>query len=479
MDLFLAGLSHKTAPIEVRERLAFSGDALELALSRLRRLPGISETIIVSTCNRTEIYGIAADGDSGTAEVADWMAERSATDLAPHLYLKTGAQALTHLFRVASSLDSMVVGEPQILGQVKTGFQAARESRNAGPRIERIFSRAFQVAKKIRNETTIGENAVSMSFVAVELARKIFGELKDKRILIMGAGEMSELAATHLRTNGAGSVVVANRSLDKAEALAARFAGEARPLSQVGALLEEVDIVLSSTAAPGFLITRDQMAKVIRARRYRPIFLIDLAVPRDVDPAVNDLDNVYAYDVDDMEKVVDDNLRQRAQEAEKGDRIVRREVAEYLAEEQARAVMPVVAALRHTASEIAEAEAARTLANLAGAGLTDKQVQSVEAMAQAIVNKLLHEPTTVLRGTAATHDGERLAAAVVSLFALDVDAVTAAIASEKARRRAARLARLEREGGGGAAAGDDDEDDHGGVVNNVVPIDRAGGKGQG
>jgi glutamyl-tRNA reductase len=451
MNLFLTGLSHKTAPIEVREWLAFSGEDLEVALGRLRRLPGVTDAVLLCTCNRTEVYGLAGEPEAGAGAVADWMGQRTSTDLSRHLYVKTGAEALSHLFRVSASLDSMVLGEPQILGQVKTAFSDARRVGAAGPRIERLFSRAFRVAKRVRTETRVGENAVSMAFVAVELARKVFGELAGRTVLLIGAGKMCELAATHLRTAGVARFLVANRSLERAEDLAARYGGEARPLRDVEALLEEADIVLSSTAAPGFLISREQMAKAVKKRRYRPIFLIDLAVPRDIDPAVNDLSNVYAYDVDDIEKAVEENREHRGAEAERAEHLVRAEVADLIQEAQARRVRPVVAALRHEAASVAEMELARTLARLEALGVPREAEESVRAMARAIVNKLLHEPTATLKAVAASEEGERLAASVVSLFSLDVDAVAAAIAEEKARRRA------EREAAGFAAtpAGDD------------------------
>lgn len=479
MEFFVTGLSHKTAPIEVRERLAFSGEALEVALSKLRRLDSVSEVVLVSTCNRTEIYGVAGDAGVGAGEVADWMAERSAADLGPHLYQKTGTAALTHLFRVASSLDSMVVGEPQILGQVKEAWRAAQEARNTGPRIERIFNRAFRIAKQVRSETGIGEAAVSMSFVAVELARRIFGSLEGRTILLVGAGKMSELAATHLSSNGISRVLVVNRSPERAKSLADRFGGEARLFAQLPELLETVDIVLSSTAAPGFVITRDHMARAIKARRYRPIFLIDLAVPRDIDPEVNDLDQVYAYDVDDMEKVVEENLRQRANEAARAEHMIRGEVSTFLEEDHARAVLPVIAALRHTASRVAEAEAQRTLSRLDGVELTDKQRDSVQLMAQAIVKRLLHEPTMMLRSSAGSGDAERLAAALTSLFGLDVDGINAAIAAEKAARRAereaARAAEVQTKESGAEKTGEGAEATSQDTDGAVVPLDRRHG----
>ncbi|RMG18121.1 MAG: glutamyl-tRNA reductase, partial [Deltaproteobacteria bacterium] len=409
MQLFVTGLSHKTAPIAVRERLAFSDEGLELALSKLKRLPAVSEVVVLSTCNRTEIYGISGEAERGAAEVAGWLGDRSASDLSPHLYTHLREEALRHLFRVASSLDSMVVGEPQILGQVKDAFSFAQRQRSAGPHIERLFTRAFRVAKQVRNETRIAENAVSMSFVAVELGKKIFGSIEGKAVLLIGAGKMSELAATHLRNAGC-TLVVANRSPERARRLAELYGGYARSLGEVPALLREVDIVLSSTAAPGYVVTKEMLAGVLRKRRYRPLFLIDLALPRDVDPAVNDLEQVYAYDIDDLQQVVDENLQQRLAEAERGEQIVRRELGRFLQEQSARSVQPVVASLRWTAERIALREVEKTLGRLGH--LADGDRARIEAMARAIVKKLLHLPTMSLKAGAGTPEGERLAAAI-------------------------------------------------------------------
>lgn len=435
MNLFVTGLSHKTAPIAIRERLAFSGDDLEVALGRVRRLPGIHEAVMLCTCNRTEVYALASNPQAGAEEVADWMDQRTAGDLTPHLYRHTGEDALVHLFSVSASLDSMVVGEPQILGQVKEAFATARRHKATGRRIERIFSRAFQVAKRVRNETGVGENAVSMSFVAVELAKKVFGQLDGKAVLLVGAGEMSELAAENLAGAGVDRVVVANRSQARARELAQKFGGEARGLSSLGQLLGEVDIVLSSTAAPSFLITPELLTPAVKARRHRPLLLIDLAVPRDIDPAVNELSNVYSYDVDDMQRVVEENLQTRSQEATRGLRLVHREVTTFLDEDKARAVRPVLTALRHVARQTADAEVEKTLHKLAAAGLTEAQQASVAAMGQAIIKKLLHEPTVLLRSMPTGEEGERLAAAVTTLFGLDVEAINEAVAEAKQKRR--------------------------------------------
>lgn len=442
MELFVVGLSHKTAPIAVRERLAFSGEALELALSKLGRLPGVDEGVILSTCNRTEIYGVAGRPESAMHQVEDWLGEHSAADLGPHLYHHAGADALSHLFEVAGSLDSMVIGEPQILGQVKDAWARAVEVRVAGARSERFFNRAFNLAKRIRNETGVGEHAVSMSFVGVELARRVFGELNGRKVLLVGAGKMCELAATHLARAGVDEVVVANRSLENARELAQRYNGRPEPLSRVPELLLEADIVISSTSAPGHLITRETLAPVVKARRYRPLLLIDLAVPRDIEPTVNSLANVYAYDVDDLQHVVEENVQQRQDAAERGRRLVSVEVDQFVQDETARQVLPVVAALRHHAASLAVAEAEHTFEKLSGLPLTEVQRRSVEREAMAAVNKLLHVPTEVLRQTAGSDEGQRLAAAVVRLFGLDVEATERLIAEEKAARRAAREAAL-------------------------------------
>ncbi len=418
MELFVTGISHRTAPIGVRELLAFRGEEMETALRDLKLVFGIEQAVLLCTCNRTEVYGLVEKASKAAVCVADWLGQRAGRDIRGYLYSKTGAEAFTHLFRVASSLDSLVLGEPQILGQVKAAFSRSRQHGFAGPGIERVFSQAFRVAKRVRSETHIGKNAVSVAFVGVELAKRVFEDLNGRSVMLVGAGKMCELAARHLLDSGVVRFVVANRSEGRARDLAAQLSGEALSLDHVPRLLEDVDIVISSTDAPGFLITREQVLAAEKRRRGRPLFLIDLSVPRDVDPAVRKISNVHAYDVDDLDRVAGENRRNRAAEADRAALILDEEVEGLLSCEHSRGVAPVITSLRRHAARIAEAEVDRTWSRLASMGVMPEAREGLEAMARAIVNKLLHEPTRVIRESAVT-DGEDLSRTARALFGLE------------------------------------------------------------
>jgi glutamyl-tRNA reductase len=411
-DLFLVGLSHKTAPIEVRERVALSGDDLKSALEELRRMDGVEEAFVVATCNRVEVY-VQADGDGA--------ARRFFTQRAPeagdHLYVKGGADAVRHLFRVSASLDSMVVGEQQVLGQVKEAYGLASAAQAAGSYISRLCNRAFATAKRIRTETDIGRGATSMSQVAVELVEKIFGDLRGRSILLAGAGKMGALSAKALADLGADRILVTNRSPDRGLALAHQVAGTFREWEELPRLLVEADVAIVSTGAPHYVLTRDLVHAAMKARRQRSLCLIDLAVPRNVDPAAGQLPDVFAYDVDDMEKVVESTHEARKGEALRAEAIVEAEVMAFTKEREARAALPVLAQLRRQAEAIALAEAERTLAQVGGK-LDEKGRKSVEAMARAIVNKLLHGPTARLKEAASSGDGT-LAGAAAELFGIE------------------------------------------------------------
>ena len=412
-DFLLVGLSHRTAPIAVRERLGSSPDRLRELLARARAA-GVLEAAIVSTCNRFELYAAAPDPDAALARLRELVGGPHA-DVARALYAHTGREAVRHLFRVASSLDSMVVGEPQIAGQVKDGFRLAREAGADGPRLERALARALGAAKRVRSETGIAEGLVSVASVAVELTRKIFGELKGRSVLLVGAGEMATAAARALRSAGTGRLVVANRTAERAEALAAEFGGEPAPTAALPSLLEAADIVLSSTGAAGFMLDHALVAAAVKARRYRPLFLIDLAVPRDIDPRCNELENTYLYDLDDLDQVAAATRTARAGEAEKAEAIIEVELAAFVREQAVRAATGVLSEFRARAAEVAAAEAERTL-KLAGP-LNERQAASVKSMAQAIVNKLLHQPAAALRAEAeALGAGGPLADAAAVLF---------------------------------------------------------------
>jgi glutamyl-tRNA reductase len=411
-EIYLVGLSHKSAPIEVRERVALTGDLLKGALGDLKATAGVAEAFVVSTCNRVEVY-IQAEGIEPARR---FFTERTG-DAGDHLYAKIGVEAIRHLFRVAASLDSMVVGEQQILGQVKEAYGLASAAEAAGPYMSRLCNRAFATAKRVRTETDIGRGATSMSQVAVELVEKIFGDLKGRAILLVGAGKMGALSAKALAVLGADRILVTNRSADRGMALAEQVGGTFRAWDELPRLLVEADVVIVSTGAPSYVLTREMLQQAMKARRSRSTCLIDLAVPRNVDPACAELSEVFAYDVDDMEKVVQATQEARRGEALRAEAIVEAEVMAFAKERDARAALPVLAQLRRHAEQIARAEAERTLSHL-GPKLDEKGRKSVEAMAQAIVNKLLHGPTARLKAAASTGDGD-LPGAAAELFGID------------------------------------------------------------
>ncbi|HEX8702894.1 MAG TPA: glutamyl-tRNA reductase [Myxococcaceae bacterium] len=417
MDLLCIGLSHRTAPLQVRERLALPETRQVELLQRLAQAP--TEALLVSTCNRVELYLSAPDIAQAGARAREALSELGGPETLEHLYEHQGAGALEHLFRVSSSLDSMVVGEAQILGQVKDAFELGQGAGAVRGVLTRVCGAAFSCAKRVRTETAIGRAATSMASAAVALASKVFDELTHKTVLVVGAGEMGELAARHLKQAKAGRVLITNRTLARAEALAAEVGGTARPFEELHSLLKEADVVVCSTASPVPLFDKENVGAVGKARRFRPLFMVDLAVPRDIAPDVAELDWVMAYDVDDIQKFVAENEAARAEEAQKAGVLVIQEVSRFVRDRAVRDGVPVLARLRQRAEQIARSEVERTLAAM-GDGLTDKQRKSIEAMGRAIVNKLLHEPTTRLRsvGTGAEHESNRLAGAAAELFGL-------------------------------------------------------------
>jgi glutamyl-tRNA reductase len=410
--LHLVGLSHHSAPLEVRERVALSGDALRDALAELRATAGVAEALVVSTCNRVEVlvYG------EGEGPARGFFTSR-APDAGPHLYAREGPEAVRHLFRVAASLDSMVVGEQQILGQVKEAYGLASGAGVAGPFLSRLCNRAFATAKRVRTETDIGRGMTSLSQVAVELVTKIFGTLTGRAVLLLGAGKMGALSARALATLGADRILVANRSVERGLALAEQVGGDFRNFAELPRLLTEADVVIVSTGAPGYVVTREMAQVAMKARKHRSLCLIDLSVPRNVDPACGELSDVYGYDVDDLEKVVGATHEARQGEAGRAEAIVEGEVVAFERERETRAALPVLAQLRRHAEQIAQAEAERTLAHLGGA-LDERGRKSVEAMARAIVNKLLHGPTARLKAAASSGDSA-LPGAAAQLFGIE------------------------------------------------------------
>jgi glutamyl-tRNA reductase len=414
------GVNHKSAPVELREQVAFSADALARALPALLARDGVEEAVVVSTCNRVEVY-VAGDVDRAPASVRQFLhdfhdVKHGALDA--HLLHRSEDEALTHLFRVASSLDAVVVGEPQILGQVKDAFFHAVNAGVVGPVVTRAFHQAFTTAKRVRTETKIAASAANVASAGVDLASSIFGQLAGLGCVLVGAGDMGELAARHFGKAGARLTIV-NRSIERARTLADEVGGSAEPLESLPRLLVDADVVLVSTGAPTFVVTADMVRAVAKARRYRPLLVVDISVPRNADPRIADLENCYVYDVDDLVHVVDENLQKRAEEAKKAEAIVLDEVERARRVQAAQRAVPVIKALRDKAQQVAAAEAAKTLQVL-GDGVTDKQRKSVEAMANAIVNKLLHEPLTRLKA-ASVDDNADLLAAAVDLFGVDVD----------------------------------------------------------
>ena len=417
--LFVAGLSHRTAPIAVREQLVVDEDKLREILADLTGRGTCTEVMILSTCNRVEVYGVAeVAGEARGAAFRQMGAHRGIglSTLEPLLYSMDGAEAVHHAFRVASSLDSMVLGEPQILGQVKDAFALAQSCRTVGPVLHSLMSQAFAVAKRVRSDTEVGRHAVSVSFAAVELARKIFDGLDGRSVLLVGAGEMGELAARHFQDQGMLPLFVANRTAGRAQALARDLAGTAVPFEELASVMGQVDIVITSTAAREIIVTAAEVARVLPGRRGRPLFFIDISVPRNVDPAVNDLENVFVYDVDDLRSVVEANLRERKRQAQQAESLVEREVTKFADRLRSLEVVPTIVSLREKLEEIRRAELGRTLARLPGADEATRQ--ALEALSQGIVNKILHAPTVKLRDSSKAGHGHRWIEVISELFGL-------------------------------------------------------------
>jgi glutamyl-tRNA reductase len=417
VTLLVVGVSHKTAPLEVREAMAFPKDRLPEALLQAREEAGLKEAMILSTCNRVEVYGRSAEGatpESVAAFLARWHGRRP-EDIGKYVYRVEGEQAIRHAFRVAASLDSLVIGEPQILGQVKEAYEIAEGARCLGASLGALRNRTMSAAKRARSETGIGRNAVSVSYVAVELARKIFGSLKDRAVLIVGAGKMSELSARHLVSGGAHASVLGGRTFERAEELAASLGGRAMPFEALRSELGRADIVISSTGAPHVVITRADVEAALRARK-RPLFLIDIAVPRDIDPGVRELSNVFLYDLDDLKSVAEANIRERMKEAAAAEAIVEDEVRAYLDWQRSLDVVPLVAALRHRAEAIRKEEIERARKHLGP--LSVEQEAALNAATSAIVNKLLHPPTAHLKEVAKNGHAPEVAELVRKLFGL-------------------------------------------------------------
>jgi glutamyl-tRNA reductase len=419
MKLLITGVSHKTAPVEVRERLAFREESLPAALADLKAREGVAEAVILSTCNRVEITVTTDDSADPQAIVDSFLADQKAIEtetVGPCLYRHEGSEAIHHLFRVASSLDSMVVGEPQILGQLKAAYASAKTCGTLCGWLEALMTRAFSVAKRVRSETGIGQMAVSVSYAAVELARKIFGSLENRTIMIVGAGKMSELAARHLRRSGASHVFVTNRTHERAVEMAQLFQGTPVEYTRFVSMLPEVDIVITSSGAPHYILHKDEMQRVIAARRNKPMFLIDIAVPRNIEPTVNDVDNVYLYDIDDLQEVVNSNLRERMKEAEHAEALVKEEVDRMLARLKVAEVTPTIVGLQEQLEQIRAAELDK-LRRRHGP-LPPELEQAIEAMTHGMMNKVAHGPISELRQHAGQPEGAHVVAAIRKAFHL-------------------------------------------------------------
>ncbi|MFO7765701.1 MAG: glutamyl-tRNA reductase [Pelovirga sp.] len=421
MNIVVVGLSHKTAPVEIRERVAFEPDTIAGHLGALCALPAVSEAMIVSTCNRVELYAATPDPQRARTELQQYMARShgmSADVLYDHLYSYICQEAVRHVLRVTSSLDSMVVGEPQILGQMKTAYGHAYEHKSAGLILNRFMHKAFSVAKRVRTETAIANSAVSVSYAAVELARKIFDSITDKTVMLVGAGEMCELAAKHFVRCGVSKVLVTNRTYSRAEKLAESFGGTAVNFANFCEQLHRVDILLSSTGSPDYVIGAADLRAASRMRRYQPMFLIDIAVPRDIDPAANKLDSIYLYDVDDLQGIVQANLKEREKEAIKAEQIIAEEVERFHEWLANLSVRPTIVALRKQLEAVRQKELQKTLSNLGT--LDDHQRKALDVMSSAIVNKILHHPTRLLKQIDCDEDKLRYLDAVQALFDLSI-----------------------------------------------------------
>lgn len=418
MNVFVAGLNHKTADINLREKLAFDGHKLEEGLRRFKELPEIEEAMILSTCNRVELYANVRDTSKVSESVKTFLSEfhnigRSLLDDA--LYIYKGADAVRHIFRVTSSLDSMVIGEPQILGQLKEAFELAVEKKTTGILLNKLMQKAISVAKRVRTETKIAENAVSISFAAVELAKKIFTDLSKKSFMLLGAGEMAELTAKHLISNGVKEVIVANRTYEQACRVANEFGGRAIRFDEFTKEMVYADIVICSTGAPTYILLKSQMQKVMKERKHRQVFIIDISVPRNIDPEINDLDNVYLYNIDDLQGIVDTNMFERKKEAEKAERIIEEEVETFLKWQSSLDSVPIIKALREKAEEIKREELSKFLNRFPN--IKEKEKEAIEHMVSAVVNKLIHPPTIALKEN--SEDRETLLATIKKLYRIN------------------------------------------------------------
>jgi glutamyl-tRNA reductase len=417
MNLALVGINHRTAPVEIRERMNIQDDRLPAAVADLVHREGIEEGLILSTCNRVEVVTRLRDQVKPEPVIRGFLADFHHCDLTPYekyFYWYRQEEVIRHLFRVASSLDSMILGEPQVLGQMKSAYTTARSVGALNGTLNEIVNQALAVARRVRRETAIGTTAVSVSYAAVELARKIFGSLDGKTIFVIGAGKMSELAAKHLLRSGASAIFVSNRTYERAVELAQAFHGTAIRFEELFEHIEKADIVISSTAAPHFVIYRSQAEKWLEARKNRPMFFVDIAVPRNVEPSINELGNAFVYDIDDLGQVVEANRKQREREAVWAEEIINQEVQRTLRRLASHEVVPTIVALEERLNHIREAETERLRGRLSA--LTPEQREAVDVLTRSIQNKILHGPITELKSGAGHPDHGALVQLIRKIF---------------------------------------------------------------
>lgn len=420
MNLVLVGINHRTAPVEVRELMNFAEPRVASALSDLVGRDGIEEALILSTCNRVEVAVGAREDVNADPIVRSFLSEYHHYDANAYdryLYWHRQEEVIHHLFRVASSLDSMILGEPQVLGQMKQAIATARRVGALNGTLYEVANQTLAVARRVRRETAIGTTAISVSYAAVELAKKIFGSLDGKVIFVIGAGKMSELAAKHLLKSGASAIFVSNRTFERAQELAAAFHGTAIQFEKLFDYIDKADVIISSTGAPHFVVRKDQAERLLAARKNRPVFFVDIAVPRDIDPAVNELDNAFVYDIDDLEQVVDANKKQRQREAAFAEQIVNEEVGKVMRRLASRDVVPTIVALEERLNRIRESETERYHGRLAS--LSPEQREAVDSLTRGIVNKIIHGPITELKSGAGQPGHGSLVHMVRKIFGIE------------------------------------------------------------
>ena len=417
MNFQLIGVNHLSAPLSLRERLVVTEAQLPEAVRTLVKQPGVDEGMVLSTCNRVEVLTSTRQGADLRGFLRSYFGLTRET-LDSHLYEFEQREAVRHVFRVASSLDSMVVGEPQILGQVKEAYALARSLGAINSSLEALLSRAFAVAKRVRSETAIGSSSVSIASVAVELAEKIFGSLEQTTVFVVGAGKMAELAARHLMARGAGKIMVCNRTYERAVELAEAFGGQAVPFDRLHQVADQADIILTSTGASEPVFRKDHGESLRSRRKNRPVFFVDIAVPRNVDPEVNKLDGLFVYDIDDLQSVAATNTAERRKEAERAEKIIELEVERFAVRMKSLEVVPTILSLQEYCETIRQAEIDRIRGRLGQ--ISPEQEEAIEAMTRGIINKLLHTPITTLKSSAAHPEAATIHEMIRRLFNLDI-----------------------------------------------------------